>query len=82
MAIRRSGAFLFTPWFFLLGACVVVGRGLKMDFSERRWSVRAGINLTYIVVYLVLTLLVRQLFAIPQMMEKIIGNYTLLEEQL
>jgi hypothetical protein len=65
MAVRRSGAFLFTPWFFLLGAGVVGGRGLKMDFSERRWSVRAGINLTYIVVYLALTLVVRQLFAIP-----------------
>ena len=64
MAIRRSGAFLFTPWFFLLGAGVVVGRGFKMDFSERPGPVRAGINLTYILLCLALTLFVRQLLAI------------------
>ncbi len=65
MAIRRSAAFLFTPWFFLLGVGVVVGRGLDMDFSEHPWLVRAGINLTYILICLALTLAVRRLFAIP-----------------
>jgi hypothetical protein len=65
MAIRGSAAFLFTPWFFLLGAGVVIGRGLAVDFSEQPWLVRAAINLTYLLVCLALALVVRQLFAIP-----------------
>ena len=65
MAIRRTGAFLFTPWFFLLGIGVVVGRGLNMDFSERPWLVRAGINLTYLLVCLAVILLARQRFGLP-----------------
>jgi hypothetical protein len=52
-------------WFFLLGVGVVVGRGLNMDFSERPWLVRAGINLTYLLVCLAVTLLARQQLAIP-----------------
>lgn len=65
MAIRQSGAFLFTLGFFLLGAGVVVGRGLEMDYSARPWLVRAGINLTYILSCLAVTLVARQLLAIP-----------------
>jgi hypothetical protein len=64
MAVRRQSAFLFTPWFFLLGVGVVVGRGLDLDFSERPWLVRAGMNLTYILICLAVTLVARQLFAI------------------
>ena len=64
MALRHSVTFLFTLWFFLLGVGVVVGRGLDLDFSERPWLARAGINLTYMIVCLAVTLVTRQLFAI------------------
>ena len=65
MAVRRSGAFFFTPWFFLLGVGVVLGRAVKMDMSSRPWSMRAGINLIYIVVCLAVTLLIRRVFGTP-----------------
>lgn len=64
MAIRGSGAFLFTPWFFLLGIGVVLGRAVGMDLSSRPWLVRAGVNLTYIAVCLAVTLIAKQFFAI------------------
>lgn len=65
MTVRGSAAFLFIPWFFLLGAGVVAGRALEFDFSRRPWAVRAGINFTYILVCLALTLLARRAFGIP-----------------
>jgi len=65
MAVRGSVAFLFTPWFFLLGLGVVLGGSVGMDFSSRPWAVRAGINLTYILACLAVTLIARRFFAIP-----------------
>lgn len=65
MAIRRSGAFLFTPWFFLLGVGVVMGRAAGMDLSSRPWWVRAGVNLTYLVVGLAVTLIAKRVFGVP-----------------
>jgi D-alanyl-lipoteichoic acid acyltransferase DltB (MBOAT superfamily) len=65
MAIRGSVAFLFTPWFFCLGTGVVLGNSIGMDLSSRPWTVRAGINLTYIVACLAVTLTARRVFAIP-----------------
>ena len=64
-AVRGSVAFLFTPWFFLLGLGVVGGGWAGMDFSSRRWTVRAGINLAYVLACLGVTLIVRQVFALP-----------------
>jgi len=63
MAIRWSGAFLFTPWFFFLGVGVVLGRAIGMDLSSRPWLVRAGVNLTYIAVCLAVTLMAKRAFA-------------------
>jgi len=37
MAVGRSFAFLFTPWFFLLGAGAILGRALSMDLSNYPW---------------------------------------------
>jgi hypothetical protein len=65
MAVRRSFAFLFTPWFFLLGVGAVLSRATGMDLSNRPWWVRASINLIYLVFCLALTLLAKQVFAIP-----------------
>ena len=65
MAVRGAVALLFTPWFFLLGIGVVLGRSVGMDFSSRVWVVRAGINLTYIGACLAVTLIARRIFSIP-----------------
>ncbi len=65
MAVRGSATFLFTPWFFLLGLGVVFGRAVGMDLSNRPWLLRAGVNLTYIVICLAMTLIARRVLAIP-----------------
>lgn len=65
MAVRGSVTPLFTPWFFLLGSGVVLGRSVAMDFSSQPWLIRAGINLTYIFACLALTLTPRRVFSIP-----------------
>jgi len=65
MAVRRSGAFLFTPWFLLLGGGVVAGRALGMDLSGWSWIGRAAVNLAYLLLSLALALLLKRLFAVP-----------------
>jgi D-alanyl-lipoteichoic acid acyltransferase DltB (MBOAT superfamily) len=54
MAIRQDMAFIFTPWFFFLGAGVVLSQQLKMDFAQFPWAVRAVAHLTYLGTCLVL----------------------------
>ena len=54
--VRGSAAFLFTPWFFFLGAGVLAGRAVGMDLSARPWSVRATVNLTYLISCLTIAL--------------------------
>ncbi len=65
MALRRSVTFLFTPWFFVLGVGVVLGRAVGMDLSNRSWWVRAGINLAYLVIGLTITIIAKRVLAIP-----------------
>ena len=65
MALRRSVTFLFTPWFFVLGVGVVLGRAVGMDLSNRSWWVRAGINLAYLVIGLAITIIAKRVLAIP-----------------
>ena len=65
MAVRGSAAFLFTPWFFLLGIGVVLGRLAKMDLSHQAWGLRVFANLTYLSACLALTILVKQTLNIP-----------------
>jgi hypothetical protein len=62
MAASRSFAFLFTPWFFLLGVGAVLGRAFGVNLAKRAWWVRASINLAYLVSCLVLTLVVKKEF--------------------
>lgn len=59
MLVSRSAAFLFTPWFFLAGLGVLLGRAVGMDLSARAWSVRATANLVYLAVGLAIALLIR-----------------------
>ena len=63
-AVRRSGAFFFTPWFFVLGVGVVLGRALGFDFSSRPWWMRASINLSYLALCLALAWVARWLLAL------------------
>jgi hypothetical protein len=58
-AVRGSGAFLFTPWFFLLGLGVLLGDALKMDTSSWAWSVRAAVNVAYLAACLAAALLLK-----------------------
>jgi len=59
VALRRSSAFLFTHWFFLLGAGVVLGRAFKLDFSRQPWPVRVAINLSYLLICLAIPIVLR-----------------------
>lgn len=65
MVISRSAAFLFTPWFFLLGVGAVIGQAAGLDLSGRPWAVRAGANLAYLHFCLVLTVAAKQAGYLP-----------------
>jgi len=64
MAVRGAPAFLFTPWFFLLGTGVVLGRRLGLDVSGGPWAARAAVNLAYLSTCLVITLFIGHLITI------------------
>lgn len=61
MLVRGTPAFLFTPWFFLMGLVVVFGRLLNLDYSNQGFRVRVAINVTFIVVCLMIAIGVKQL---------------------
>lgn len=63
IAARGAPAFLFTPWFFLLGTGVVLGRAMGVDLSGRPWLVRAAVNLAYLSTCLAITLAIGHLVA-------------------
>lgn len=48
MAVRRDVAFLFTPWFLLLGIGVVISNRVAMDISAWSWGVRAITHASYL----------------------------------
>ena len=52
MAVSRSPALLFTPWFVLMAIGAVLGRVAGMDLAKRPFWIRAGVNLAYLVVCL------------------------------
>lgn len=62
-AVRGAPAFLFTPWFFLLGLGVLLGEALKMDTSSSAWSVRAAVNLAYLCSCLAAVLILQRVIA-------------------
>lgn len=65
MAARGSVTFFFTPWFFLLGNGVLLGRFAKMDLSHYSWWLRASINLMYLSIGAAVTVLLKKTFNIP-----------------
>lgn len=46
--VRGDLAFLFIPWFLLMGTGVAVGSWLNIDYSSQTWFVRALINVIYV----------------------------------
>ena len=55
-AVRAQKVFILTPWFFVLGVLVVMGRTLQLNYSHFVWPVRALINICYLGVSLALIL--------------------------
>ena len=45
MLLRWNFELLLTPWFLLMGFCVVLGDYAKIDYSKYTWIVRAFINI-------------------------------------
>ncbi|WP_186754207.1 MBOAT family O-acyltransferase [Echinicola salinicaeni] len=48
MIIKREFTLLLTPWFLLMGLCVVLGDYAKIDYSKSPWIARAAINILII----------------------------------
>ena len=48
MILRREFALFFTPWFLLMGFCVVLGEYAKIDYSKFNLIIRAIINILII----------------------------------
>lgn len=55
MLVRRRWAFLFVPWFTMMGILVIIGRALKLDYANLPFAGRVAINLTYVLGCLALT---------------------------
>lgn len=62
-AVRGSVAFLFTPWFFLLGVGVLLGGAVRMDTSSWAWPGRAAVNVAYVTACLACVLLLKSVLA-------------------
>ncbi len=60
MLVSRSPAFLFTPWFMLLGIGAVLGRAVGVDMAKRPFWVRVSVNLAYLVACLLPALALRE----------------------
>jgi hypothetical protein len=48
MLLRWNFEILLTPWFLLMGFCVVLGDYAKIDYSKFTWIIRASINILII----------------------------------
>jgi hypothetical protein len=48
MLLRWNFELLLTPWFLLMGFCVVLGDYAKIDYSKFTWIIRASINILII----------------------------------
>ena len=47
--ILWAPTFIFTPWFTLMGAMVVVSTAFHLNYESRHWILRAGLNLAQLV---------------------------------
>ncbi len=55
--------FFFTPWFLLMSIIVVVTSKFGISYKEYQWPIRVAINITFIIVCLVSTIALEQLYA-------------------
>jgi len=44
-AVTGQLVFILTPWFFIMGVGVVIGKALQIDYSHFAWPVRVFINI-------------------------------------
>lgn len=59
MLLRWNFELLLTPWFLLMGLCVVLGNYSKIDYSKFTWIIRASINILIISICLFIAYQVR-----------------------
>ncbi|MDB9783189.1 hypothetical protein OAB88_08830 [Winogradskyella sp.] len=59
MLLRWNFELLLTPWFLLMGFCVVLGDYAKIDYSKFTWIIRAFINILIILSCLLIAYQVR-----------------------
>jgi len=55
--VRGSGAFLFTPWFTLMGLLVVIGEVFHINYTNQPFYRRVFMNLVYVLGCLFMTFL-------------------------
>jgi len=55
--------FFFTPWFLLMSFIVLVTNKFGISYKEYQWPIRAAINITFIVICLISTFALEQLYA-------------------
>ena len=59
MLLRSNFELLLTPWFLLMGFCVVLGDYAKINYSKFTWIIRASINILIISICLFIAYEVR-----------------------
>jgi hypothetical protein len=59
MLLRWNFELLLTPWFLLMGFCVVFGDYANIDYSKFTWTIRALINILNISICLLIAYQVR-----------------------
>jgi hypothetical protein len=47
---RKGISIFFTIWFFIMGIQVIISEVLKLNFSEKKWILRAIINLLFLII--------------------------------
>ena len=61
--VKWRFTFFFTPWFTLMGFMVLATKRFRISYKEYHWLIRASINITLVVVCLVLTIALEDLYA-------------------
>ena len=59
MILRWNFEILITPWFLMMGFCVLLGDYAKIDYSKYNWIIRAAINTLIILSCLLIAFQIR-----------------------
>ncbi len=69
MLVSGRPAFLFTPWFCVMGTVLVLAKALNINYARFSWATRALINISYVGLSLALVLAGKQwLIAAPKIL--------------